>query len=78
MIEPATSAWSLSVVFVHKKDQSWHFCVDYKKLNARLLPRIDLSLDGSRYPSTLDLMRGYWQGPKSVPINNLTELLWFS
>ena len=55
-----------------KKDSSWRFCVDYRKLNsvtqqgAYPLPRIDESLDalaGSKYFSTLDLLSGYWQVP---------------
>ena len=72
MIEPASGAWSSHVVLVKKKDQSWRFCVDYRKLNAVTLqdayplPRIDASLDalaGSRYFSILDLTSGYWQVP---------------
>ena len=72
MIEPASVVWSSPVVLVQKKDQSWHFCVDYRKLNAftlqdaLLLPWIDDSLDapaGSQYFGTLDLTSGYWQVP---------------
>jgi len=61
LIEPAHSAWSSPVVLIRKKDGSWRFCVDYRKLNsvtiqdAYPLPRIDESLDalaGSKYFST--------------------------
>jgi len=74
LIEPAYGAWSSPVVLVKKKDGSWRFRVDYRRLNsvtiqdAYPLPRIDESLDalaGSKYFSTLDLLLGYWQVPLS-------------
>jgi len=55
---------------VRKKDGSWHFCIDYRKLNsvtyqdAHPLPRIDATLDslaGFQCFTTLDLASSYWQ-----------------
>ena len=70
VVRPSTSPWSSPIVMVRKKDGSWRFCVDYRKVNAVTrqdaypLPRIDATLDsltGSAYFTTLDLASGYWQ-----------------
>ena len=47
VIRPSTSPWSSPIIMVRKKDGSWRFCIDYRKLNsvthkdAYPLPRID-------------------------------------
>ena len=63
IIEPAMSPWASNVVIIRKKDGTFRFCVDYRRLNditrkdSYPLPRIDdclSSLGGACYFSTLD------------------------
>ncbi|UYV84801.1 hypothetical protein LAZ67_X003569 [Cordylochernes scorpioides] len=70
IVKPSESPWSSPVILVRKKDRTWRFCVDYRRLNKITkkdvypLPRIDDALDSlasSSYFSTMDLRSGYWQ-----------------
>ena len=72
IVEPSTSEWAAPIMLVQKKDGSFRFCVDYRKLNsvsradAYPMPRMDELIDNlgqARFVTTLDLTRGYWQVP---------------
>ena len=70
VIEPSTSSWALPVCLVKKKDGTFRFCIDYRRVNAVSkkdaypIPDIQDALDnlrGSKYFATIDLLSGYWQ-----------------
>ena len=72
IIRPSQSPWASPVVLQRKKDASWRFCIDYRKLNEVTekdnypLPRIQEifdALQGAKYFTKLDFHGGYHQIP---------------
>ncbi len=74
LIEPSMSEWQSPVVLVKKKNGTYRFAIDYRKLNLVTkpisfpLPRIEDVFDSvgkakARLFSVLDMASGYWQIP---------------
>jgi len=70
VIELSQSPWASPVCLVEKKDDTYRFCIDYRRVNAINkkdafpIPDIHDALDhlrGARYFATFDLLSGYWQ-----------------
>ncbi|MDD9361324.1 MAG: pol polyprotein, partial [Anaplasma sp.] len=70
VIRESSSPWLSPVVLVKKRNDTWRFCVDFRRVNevtkkdVHPLPRIDDIMDalqGAKYFTTLDLASGYWQ-----------------
>lgn len=75
VIQESSSPWAAPVILVKKKDGTWRFCVDYRRLNnvtkkdVYPLPRIDDAIDclyAASYFSSVDLRSGYWQIPMHI------------
>lgn len=84
IIRRSTSEWSSPVVMIRKPDDSYRFCIDYRKVNAvsRVcaypLPYMDVilrKLQHAKYISSLDCSGAFWQIPlteRSIPITAFT------
>ncbi|VDI45499.1 Hypothetical predicted protein [Mytilus galloprovincialis] len=74
IIEPSNSIWHSPVCLTRKKDNSWRFCVDYRRVNAFTSP-MHATLGnmhdvfdtmGEMQPqifSSIDLSSSFWQVP---------------
>ena len=67
VIAPSMSPWSSPVCMVKKKDDTYRFCIDYRRLNdvtkkdAYPVPDVKDALDslhGAKYFATIDLLSG--------------------
>ena len=70
VIHLSQSLWCNTVVLVRKKDDTLHFCINFRHLNAQTkkdlypLPRIQETLEsmaGSAHFSSIDFKSGFWQ-----------------
>lgn len=72
VVERSQSGWSSPILLVPKKDKTYRFCVDYRKLNqvterdAYPLPYVANTLDklrDAKFMTSLDIKSAYWQIP---------------
>ncbi|KIH64092.1 reverse transcriptase [Ancylostoma duodenale] len=72
IIEPSSSTFCAPIVLMKKKDGTWRFVVDYRRLNAitksetYIIPNIQEILDiacGKTFYTTLDFKSGFYQIP---------------
>ena len=72
IVEKSRSPWSSPILLVPKKDGTYRFCVDYRKLNqvthrdAYPLPYVSETLDklrDAKFLTSLDIKSAYWQIP---------------
>jgi len=70
LVVPSTNPFASPVLLIQKKDGSWHFCGDYRRLNELtiknrfpmpIIEEILEELAGSKYFSKLDMKSGYHQ-----------------
>jgi len=70
LVVPSSSPFASPVLLIQKKDGSWRFCVDYRRLNELtiknrfpmpLMEEILEELAGSKYFTKLDMCSGYHQ-----------------
>ena len=84
VIERCESPYAHPIVMVKKKDNTYRFCIDFRKLNKITVfnpeptPNPDqlfTRLSTSKFFSKIDLTKGYWQIPLSVESKILTAFV---
>ncbi|XP_069171090.1 uncharacterized protein [Procambarus clarkii] len=84
LAEVSNSDWGLPCLLVKKRDGTYRFCTDYRKVNAVTvadsfpIPRIDDCLDrigSARYVSKIDLLKGYYQIPLSEEAKRISAFV---
>jgi hypothetical protein len=82
VIRPSRSPYCSAPQIVGKKDETWRFAIDYRKINEAAedflypLPKMAEIFDcfaGAKWFTTINLARGYWQiamHPDSIPITS--------
>ena len=84
VIQPSRSPYSAPIVVQKKKDGSWRFCVDYRKLNdvtvkdAYPMPNQGQVIDAlgrNAFFSSVDLASGYWQVPVAAEHRHKTAFV---
>lgn len=72
VVEKSRSAWSSPILLIRKKDGTYRFCIDFRKVNkvterdAYPLPYVSSILDRLRdaqFITSLDIKTAYWQIP---------------
>jgi hypothetical protein len=81
IIEPSISPWSAPVVPIRKKDGTIRLCIDYRQLNKVTVPDkfpmpnltdSIFGLKGTKFFTSIDLVRGYYQIPIDEQSRQLT------
>ncbi|KAL1488854.1 hypothetical protein ABEB36_014649 [Hypothenemus hampei] len=84
VIELSHSPWASPVCMVRKSDNSYRFCIDFRKLNAVTkkdsypIPYISAILDrlrNTKFISSIDIRSAFWQVPLSESSKELTAFV---
>ena len=84
IIEPSSSEWSSPCVLVPKGNGAYHFCTDFRKVNAVTkadsypIPRVEDCIDHigvAKFVSKFDLPKGYWQVPLTARAKEISAFV---